>query len=132
MTTSSDLKRDWEYHAWVRQNWPKPPRQPDMIGMLREWQLDELEASLPTSHWPPSHSRRFSLATGPQPPLCVDQDAKVWAVCDHGRRADGESCKRCPELIEVEGHGRGTPGCYLHALGLVNIVETGNAWRKPR
>lgn len=53
----------------------------------------------------------------------------VWRVCHALRTADGKPCDRCPmrETIHSEAYMR---GCYLQASQIVNIVETGNPWRR--
>jgi hypothetical protein len=55
----------------------------------------------------------------------MDGDPNIWRVC-HVITGD---CKQCPESKMVGGD-ECTPGCYLQAVECVNVVETGNPWRK--
>lgn len=53
----------------------------------------------------------------------------VWRVCQALRTADGLGCQKCPSS-RGDGDDGCTRGCYLQAVELVNIVQTGNPWRK--
>ena len=50
----------------------------------------------------------------------------VWRVC----HAISGYCKRCPTTGVHDDEEGFTRGCYLQAVECVNIVETGNPWRK--
>lgn len=54
---------------------------------------------------------------------------KVYAVCPYIRNL--LVCKRCDPWRDVQHIGRMKRGCYALAEEVVNIVETGNAWRRP-
>lgn len=54
-----------------------------------------------------------------------DQDA-VWRVCEVIRG----DCEHCPPEEDFGEHGVYKRGCYLQATECVNVVETGNPWRK--
>lgn len=59
----------------------------------------------------------------------ADQE-DVWRVCHALRTADDKDCEHCPPSEDFNGHGDCTRGCYMIAVELVNITETGNPWRK--
>ena len=53
---------------------------------------------------------------------------QVWRVCAYLRE---ETCKRCAPVGEIDGE----PvywGCHLLAQETINVVETGNAWRRRK
>lgn len=59
----------------------------------------------------------------------MGDDLEVWRVC-HVITGD---CKRCPatEIIDIDGAGdECTRACRLQAEECINVVETGNPWRK--
>lgn len=55
----------------------------------------------------------------------MGEQESVWRVC---HAITGE-CRRCPEreLLHGEDYMR---GCYMQAVECINVVETGNPWRK--
>ena len=59
----------------------------------------------------------------------VYDTGRVHTVCSYMRKVRGENgpCKKCPYEYE-DGSG---PMCHSLAREIINIVETGNAWRKP-
>jgi hypothetical protein len=52
-------------------------------------------------------------------------DPTVWRVC-HVITGD---CHKCPSE-EIVGGDVCVRGCYLQAQECINVVETGNPWRK--
>lgn len=56
----------------------------------------------------------------------VADSETVWRVC---RAIKGE-CEKCPSSEPFRGEQDCTRGCYMQAVECVNIVETGNPWRK--
>lgn len=66
----------------------------------------------------------------PSPDAPTDADeATVWRVCQAQR--DDLVCKRCPRW-EDSHRGKVQRGCFAVANELVNIVQTGNPWRKTQ
>ncbi|MGA0604926.1 hypothetical protein ACO2Q0_02915 [Phenylobacterium sp. VNQ135] len=59
----------------------------------------------------------------------VADSETVWRVCHARRKAHGKACERCPSSELADGESF-TRGCYLQAVETVNIVQTGNPWRK--
>jgi len=57
----------------------------------------------------------------------LDADPKlVWRICFYLR--DLKGCQKCgPEMI---GEDLCTRGCYAKAEEVINIAQTGNAWRR--
>lgn len=53
-----------------------------------------------------------------------DQEA-VWRVC----RCITGDCNNCSPIEILDGE-KWVRGCYAHATEVLNIVETGNPWRK--
>lgn len=49
----------------------------------------------------------------------------VWRVC----RVTTSGCDNCPAKT-IEGGEDYIRGCYLQAVECINVVETGNPWRK--
>lgn len=60
------------------------------------------------------------------------QPAQVYAVCEYMLRHDGmdERCLKCPMREFSEKHGETIRGCVYEAQEIINVVETGNPWRK--
>lgn len=58
-------------------------------------------------------------------------DHLVWLVCRYMPGRDDLVCDRCPAWEEHPKHGRCKRGCRAMAEEVVNIVQTGNPWRKP-
>lgn len=66
------------------------------------------------------------------PSRAIRDEAKledVWATCPYLRGL--EECKRCPRTETVNDHENCTRACFALAQEVVNIAQTGNAWRKP-
>lgn len=54
----------------------------------------------------------------------------VWAVCRYmAYRDPAQPCRRCPAWEHDDKHGFVGRACYAMAREVVNIVQTGNAWR---
>lgn len=58
-------------------------------------------------------------------------DHLVWLVCRYMPGRDDLTCDRCPAWEERPKRGRCKRGCRAMAEEVVNIVQTGNPWRKP-
>lgn len=58
----------------------------------------------------------------------IPPNEQVWTVCSYLKRAEGQTCKQCPQMIWMDEFAM--LGCYLHAREVINVVETGNPWRK--
>jgi hypothetical protein len=75
----------------------------------------------------PSHPIRWRSATRKSTDWVKAADSEtVWRVC---QAIKGE-CEHCPNSETVGEHEDCTRGCYLQAVECVNIVQTGNPWRK--
>ena len=59
-------------------------------------------------------------------------DERVWTVCAHMRGGDDQQCLRCPAWEVIGHHGLGTRACYRMAVGMINVVETGDYYREPK
>lgn len=103
----------------------------EALTTLCEW-FGQREAGKPTTNSEAAMfaridqvlSRYEALEARPLPEGLGEAE-KVWRVC-HVITGD---CERCPETTMV----RGDPcvrGCYLLAVEAINVVETGNPWRK--
>lgn len=55
----------------------------------------------------------------------MGDDQEIWRVC----RVIKGDCHRCPET-EMIGGDECVRGCRLQAVECINVVETGNPWRK--
>jgi hypothetical protein len=74
--------------------------------------------------------------------LYDSDDQKVWATCDYLRKireikstksTDSIRCEKCPALEYHEEYDIQTVrGCRLLAQEMINVVETGNPWRKTK
>lgn len=58
-------------------------------------------------------------------------DHLVWLVCRYLLDGVERPCQLCPAWEEHPRHGRCKRGCRSAAEEVVNIVQTGNPWRKP-
>jgi hypothetical protein len=58
-------------------------------------------------------------------------DHIVWLICPYMFGREDKPCQRCPRWEEHPKRGQVVRGCRLVAEEAVNIVQTGNPWRKP-
>jgi hypothetical protein len=74
--------------------------------------LDDASASPPKEHW-----------------ITHADPSAVHRVCVLVQ----EECKKCPTFVRswIEPHEENCVlGCYMRAVEIINVVETGNPWRK--
>jgi hypothetical protein len=85
-------------------------------SVMAKWLVERIPALPHTAH--------------PSPDGDADADeATVWRVCQAQR--DDLVCKHCPRW-EDSHCGKVQRGCFAVANELVNIVQTGNPWRKTK
>lgn len=63
-------------------------------------------------------------------PVEIPPRATVHAVCKYVTGRDLESCRKCPPWEIDPKHGFFRRGCYGLAQEVVNIAQTGDAWRR--
>ena len=56
---------------------------------------------------------------------------QVWLVCGYLGILEDRKCKKCPRW-ESHREEHVVKGCYMIAKELINVVETGSAWRDHR
>lgn len=74
----------------------------------------------------------LAIARGEKKPArCLPStDEKVWRACEWLRLIEDKHCERCHASEEIHGETC-TNSCRVAAEEIVNVVETGNPWRKP-
>lgn len=55
----------------------------------------------------------------------MGDDQEIWRVC----RVMKSECRQCPDAERIGGDTF-TRACRLMAVECINVVETGNPWRK--
>jgi hypothetical protein len=116
----------------ARVDWSDPRLTAAAVVDTSGWHFDEassgrLEQPDPTPGQPDTTPQGGpALTESPSTDWVNTADSEtVWRVC----RAIKGDCKNCPS-IEIVGGEDCTRGCYLQAVECVNIVQTGNPWRK--
>lgn len=83
--------------------------------------------------WPPPKGWRKELERAFAAEAAGADAEKVYRVCPYLAGRNLQPCKRCDPWRIAEGWeelGRLKRGCYALAEEVVNLVETGNAWRR--
>jgi hypothetical protein len=67
----------------------------------------------------------------PPAPQASDADPElIWRICPYLRLRTDEPCHRCPRWEKDRDHDWVQRGCFALAQEVVNICQTGNAWRR--